>query len=182
MVFLKNKTTKINNVPTQTMVVDIRYNGIIVNYCETEDITTGCTFEEFQSKIRKLTFSYNDFESTCFKSHPLWNKIAFGIVLLIVLIFMVSWCIKEAKKEKEKEIIRSNLMKRGLTMIDDGQIVEDTPSVTLNAKLNDQPDAEIEAEVGGEAPIEEEKAGDAEPEVEIEVEADVDANVEVEAE
>lgn len=75
---------------------------------------TGCTYEEFESKIRRLFFGKIEFYENCFQIRSIGNKVAFAILLVVVLIILLLKCIKSYQNEKKKEIQRVNLATREL--------------------------------------------------------------------
>jgi len=196
MIFLKNKTTRINNIPTKTLVVDIRYNGIIVNYCDTQDMETGCTYEEFESKIRRLFFGKIEFYENCFQIRSIGNKVAFAILLVVVLIILLLKCIKSYQNEKKKEIQRVNLATRELKIEENeegkaiAEIVEEDTlkenlidvDIDIEAGGNDESSVAINVDIEPEDVVENGDLADAEIEVEVEPELAVEVEVEVVAE
>jgi len=79
---LKKKTITVNSIPTSTVVVDIRYNGLLINYC---DSVSGedCTWNQFQAKIRRLIYATPEFLNECNGDVDMGSKVWFIIVLAL---------------------------------------------------------------------------------------------------
>ena len=108
---LTRRTITVDSIPSSTMVVDVRYNGLSLNYCDNVN-TRGCTWAEFEAKIRRLIYSSKEFTDKCNGEVKLENQIFF-VVAVVLMVVCLGWrCVKAILVEKREDEVRRNLAKR----------------------------------------------------------------------
>ena len=79
----------------------------------TEDINTGCSYEEFESTMRKLTYGKEEFQKYCEVQSNMTARVLFSIAQGILVVQLIWKCVKTAIEDHKKEIIKKNLHQRG---------------------------------------------------------------------
>jgi hypothetical protein len=108
---LTRQTVTIDGVPSSTMIVDVRYNGLSLNYCENFN-RKGCTWVEFEAKIRRLIYSSKEFADKCNGDVAFEHQVFFVIAVGLMVLCLVWRCIKAILLEKAEDNMRKNLAKR----------------------------------------------------------------------
>jgi hypothetical protein len=135
---LTRQTVTTDFVPSTSMIVDVRYNGLSLNYCENVN-RQGCTWAEFEAKIRRLIYSPKEFTDKCNGDVALENQVFFVIAVSIMVLCLILRCIKAILVEKAEDNIRKNLANRGI----DALLYD-----FLGIKIYREDEVEVEVEVG----------------------------------
>lgn len=141
---LKKQTLTVNSISISEILVDVRYNGLLLNYCDNVS-GSGCTWEQFQAKVRRLIYSEKEFKDHCDGSTEISHKIALITMMLLLVVCMVHRCIKSVMAEKLKSEATANLIKRGI-ITPDGEL-EVSAGVGLELGVNVDVDLEVSAPV-----------------------------------
>jgi hypothetical protein len=151
---LRKQTSNVNSILTSQIVVDIRYNGLLLNYCDNFS-GEGCTWDQFAAKVRRLIYSRKEFTDHCDGGVDVSHKIALVVLMLLLVICMVNRCVKSIMQERIKSKATKNLIKRGIL----------TPKYFFSSANNNFFSGELEVSIDGG----------------LELGVDVDVNVEAEA-
>lgn len=110
---LTRQTVLVDSVPSSSMIVDVRYNGLSLNYCDNAT-RRGCTWAEFEAKIRRLIYSSKEFTDKCNGDVALENQVFFVIAVSLMVLCLIWRCIKAISVEKAEDNIRKNMENRGI--------------------------------------------------------------------
>jgi hypothetical protein len=110
---LTRQTVVVDSVPSSSMIVDVRYNGLSLNYCDNTN-RRGCTWAEFEAKIRRLIYSSKEFTDKCNGDVALENQVFFVIAVSLMVLCLIWRCIKAILVEKAEDNIRKHTANRGV--------------------------------------------------------------------
>jgi len=92
--------------------VELKYNGLLVNFCNASDINDGCTYEEFIAHFNKVIFGSMEFMRFCEKkASPVMQFFCLFLILVLVTC-LVYWFVKMVMREKDLEMKRRNILNR----------------------------------------------------------------------
>ena len=187
---LKNKSVLINGISSNALVVDIRFNGININYCDTQNLEVGCTVEEFNSKIQRIIYPDNQFIAQCSKPQSKSSKWIFFGILILVILGLVHKFYKTARYESFENLKAANIAKRNAELKEEAQGLGLSEPVDVDVEvslekanaedidLNLEPEVEIEVEID---PVDV-QGEDVDLEVNVDLNLDAEVEVQLDAE
>jgi len=92
--------------------VELKYNGLLVNFCNASDINDGCTYEEFIAHFNKVIFGSMEFMRFCRKKASPVMQFFCLFLILVLVICLVYWFVKMVMREKDLEMKRRNILNR----------------------------------------------------------------------
>lgn len=109
---LKKKTNLKTGIDSMGYRVELKYNGLLLNFCNAADINDGCTYEEFIAHFNKVIYGSMEFMRYCDKKADPVMQFFCLFLILVLVIGLVYWFVKMIMREKDLEIKRRNILTR----------------------------------------------------------------------